>query len=202
MFSVVYEGKIAVASIFDDIPGDWFVLDCRPLIDGPGNADELVQNLLGIGLQQLSSRTKVCFACDYGHSRSNFLAALVISKIAKIRLADAIEYVKERHPESSIKSSILVNYLSASVNRGSSCFGVSGASGIIGSSLLTSLRDAGESCLGFSRTKHGAYLENSTRLKLLIEENQLTDIIHLAYPSESRKWKIGQHVAFSATPRT
>lgn len=182
MFSVVYEGKIAVASIFDDTPGDWFVVDCRPLIDGPGNAAELVQNLLGIGLQHLSSRTKVCFACDYGHSRSNFIAALAISEIAGICLIDAIEYIKEKHPESSIKPSILINYLSLPADKGSCCFGVSGASGIIGSNLLASLRDAGESCVGLSRTKHGTYLENSTRLKLLIKENQLTDIIHLAYP--------------------
>lgn len=182
MFSVVYDNKIAVSSIFDDIPHDWFVVDCRPLIDGPGNAEELVQNLLTIGLEQLKSGKKVCFACDYGHSRSNLLAALALRDVADIELVNAIEYLKCKHPESAIKASILSNYLHPLGSHNASCFGISGASGIIGNNLLDSLRDAGQASIGLSRTKHGSYLENSNDIKLLIEENGLTDFVHLAYP--------------------
>lgn len=182
MFSVVYDGRIAVASIFDDIPRDWFVVDCRPLIDGPGNAEQLVQNLLTIGLEQLSSGRKVCFACDYGHSRSNLLAALALRDVADIELVNAIEYLKGKHPESAIKTSILSNYLRPSGSHNASYFGISGASGIIGSNLLVSLTDAGQASIGLSRAKHGSYLECSNAIKLLIEENGLTDFVHLAYP--------------------
>jgi nucleoside-diphosphate-sugar epimerase len=182
MFSVVHGDKIAVASIFDDIPHDWFVVDCRPLIDGPGNAEELVKNLLTIGLEQLSTGKKVCFACDYGHSRSNLLAALALRHVADVELVDAIEYLKAKHPESAIKASILSNYLSSPDSHKARYFGISGASGIIGSNLLLSLRDAGQPSIGLSRTEHGSYLESSSAIKLLIEENKVTDIVHLAYP--------------------
>ena len=182
MFSIVYNNCIAVSSIFDDIPRDWFVVDCRPLIDGPGNAEELVQNLLAIGLEQLKNGSKVCFACDYGHSRSNMLAALAIRDVVGFELVEAIEYLKSKHPESAIKAGILSNYLCPSGSQKAICFGISGASGIIGSNLLHLLTNAGQRPIGLSRAQHGPYLESSNAIKLLIEENGLTDLIHLAYP--------------------
>jgi nucleoside-diphosphate-sugar epimerase len=189
MFSVVHDGKISVASIFDDIPQDWFVVDCRPLIDGPGNSEELIQSLLENGLQQLSSGGKVCFACDYGHSRSNLLAALALSHITDIELSDAIEHLKARHPESCIKAGILGSYFQAPNSLKVNCFGISGASGIIGNSLLLSLKDAGQDSIGLSRAKHGDYLENSSTIKHLIEENGFTDFVHLAYPKPFNSYR-------------
>ena len=182
MFSVVHDGKISVASIFDDIPQDWFIVDCRPLIDGPGNSEELIQSLLEKGLQQLRSGRKVCFACDYGHSRSNLLAALALSHIAQIELSDAIEQLKARHPESCIKAGILGSCFQVPNSRNDNCFGISGVSGMIGNSLLLSLKDAGQASIGLSRAEHGDYLENTSTIKHLIEENGLTEFVHLAYP--------------------
>jgi nucleoside-diphosphate-sugar epimerase len=182
MFSVVHDGKISVASIFDDIPQDWSIIDCRPLIDGPGNSEELIQSLLENGLQQLRIGGKICFACDYGHSRSNLLAALALSHITDIELSEAIEQLKVRHPESCIKAGILESYFQAPNSRNANCFGISGASGIIGNSLLVSLKNAGQASVGLSRTQHGDYLENSSTIKHLIEENGLREFVHLAYP--------------------
>ncbi len=112
MFSIVYNGKIAVSSVFDNIPEPWLVVDCRPLIDGPGNSDELIQNILNLALEKLHEGNKICFACDYGHSRSNLLAALAISRIAGISIRKAVENIKFAHPESSIKPGILKHYIS------------------------------------------------------------------------------------------
>lgn len=182
MFSVIHDDKISVASIFDDIPKDWFIVDCRPLIDGPGNAEELIQRLLEIGLQRLRSGGKVCFVCDYGHSRSNLLAALALSNITDIELSDAIEQIKVRHPESSIRASILRNYFQARNNHKVRSICISGASGMIGNRLLLSLKDAGISSKGLSRAEHRDYLENSSTIKHLIDENGFTEFVHLAYP--------------------
>jgi nucleoside-diphosphate-sugar epimerase len=184
MFSVVHDGRIAVASIFDDIPHDWFVVDCRPLIDGPGNAEELVHKILQIGLEQLDSGERICFACDYGHSRSNLLAALAIKSLTKTSLAKAIEEVQGSHPESSIKQGILQNFLDRDKSVGSVDvkYAVTGANGMIASRLSGLLEVSGYRVLKLTRCVHGDYLDSVPRIEELIEKWQVSDVIHLAYP--------------------
>lgn len=184
MFSVIYDGRIAVASIFDDIPRDWFVVDCRPLIDGAGNAEELVQNLLTIGLEQLRSGNKVCFACDYGHSRSNLLAALAIKRLTNISIIEAIEQVRNSHPESSIKQGILQSFLLRDKTEGSIKvkFAITGANGMIASKLSGLLEGSGYKVLKLTRSVHGNYLDSVPRMEDLIDNEHVTDVIHLAYP--------------------
>jgi len=184
MFSVVHVDRIAVASIFDDIPHDWFVVDCRPLIDGPGNAEELVQNLLTIGLELLISGKKVCFACDYGHSRSNLLAALAIKRLTKISITEAIEQVRRSHPESSIKQGILQSFLHRDKTEGSIevKFAVTGSNGMIARKLSGLLEGSGYKVFKLTRSVHGNYLESASRMEDLIDNEHVTDLIHLAYP--------------------
>jgi len=184
MFSVVYDSRIAVASIFDDIPRDWFVVDCRPLIDGPGNASELVQYLLMSGLEQLSSGRKVCFACDYGHSRSNYMAALAISRIGSISIIEAISIVEDNHPESSLKTTLLQ---SSEQTEGHSLrhktFAISGSKTSLGKLLTKEIRSHSncynvvniDNCLGSDR--------KSKLLEKKLISNQITDVLHCAYPS-------------------
>jgi nucleoside-diphosphate-sugar epimerase len=184
MFSVVYDGKISVASIFDDIPQDWFVVDCRPLIDGPGNSEELIQSLLENGLQQLRSGRKVCFACDYGHSRSNLLAALAIERLINIPIVKAVEQVRASHPESSIKEGILQSFVRRSNTSATrpTRYAITGAHGMIGNRLSDLLESSGHNLLKLARGIHGNYLDSVDKIERLIEDGQVTDIIHLAYP--------------------
>ena len=184
MFSVVFDNRIAVASIFDDIPRDWFVVDCRPLIDGPGNAEELVQSLLSIGLEQLCSGNKVCFACDYGHSRSNYMAALAAGRIASISLTDAISIVEANHPESSVKSTLRQSPReSAEHSLRRQAFAITGSNTFFARMLTNEIKNHFG---GFSIENIDSFLgsDNNGRLleKTLIA-NKITDVIHCAYPS-------------------
>ena len=184
MFSVVHGDRIAVASIFDDIPHEWFVVDCRPLIDGPGNAEELVHNLLVIGLDQLSSGKKICFACDYGHSRSNYMAALAISRISSVSSIDAISIVEANHPESSVKPTLLQSPReTAELSLQRKAFAITGSNTLLGRLLTDGIKGHSGDCTIVSIDNClGADNENKLLEKALIG-NQITDVIHCAYPS-------------------
>lgn len=184
MFSVVHGKKIAVASIFDDIPHEWFVVDCRPLIDGPGNAEELVQNLLAIGLDQLSSGKKICFACDYGHSRSNYMAALAISRISSVSSTDAISIVEANHPESSVKPTLLHSPReTAELSMQRKAFAITGSNTLLGRLLADKIKRHSGDCIIVNIDNFlSADNENKLLEKALIA-NQITDVIHCAYPS-------------------
>jgi|694.fasta_scaffold54892_3 dTDP-4-dehydrorhamnose reductase len=184
MFSVVFDNRIAVASIFDDLPRDWFIVDCRPLIDGPGNAEELIQNLLTIGIEQLSSGSKVCFACDYGHSRSNLLAALAIERLSNVSIAKAVEQVRASHPESSIKQGILQSFVRINNSRDGRGirFALTGANGMIANKLSDLLEFSGYRIFKLTRAAHGNYLNSVEKIEELIDNTHATDVIHLAYP--------------------
>ena len=62
MFSVVYDDRVAVASAFDNIPENWTLLDCRALIDGPGNAPELLDQIVDDAIAKINSGQRLCFA--------------------------------------------------------------------------------------------------------------------------------------------
>lgn len=184
MFSVVHGDKIAVASIFDDIPRDWFVVDCRPLIDGAGNAEELVQNLLTIGLEQLSSGEKVCFACDYGHSRSNYMAALAIARIGGVSITDAISIIEINHPESSVKP-ILLQSSRQTTEHGlrRQAFAISGSNTSLAKLLTDEIKSHPN---GYTVFNIDDCLDSGSKSKLLekaLIRNQITDVVHCAYPS-------------------
>ena len=184
MFSVVYDSRIAVASIFDDIPHEWFVVDCRPLIDGPGNAKELIQNLLAIGLEQLRRGKRICFACDYGHSRSNYMAALAISRISSVSSIDAISIVEGNHPESSVKPTLHQSAReSAEVKLQSRAFAITGSNTLLGRLLIKEISGLFgdyivitiDNCLS---------TENAHKpIEKALIDNQITDVIHCAFPN-------------------
>lgn len=183
MFSVVYNDTIAVASVFDDIPPNWLVVDCRPLIDGDGNAMQLVEGILAVGLGQLNLGRKVCFACDYGHSRSNYLAALAISRHASISLGDAITLIKEKHVESCIKPTLLRSLIgnsSEAVRK--NAFAITGADQPLGRLLLQSVKKMNGGFLPVSLDVSSDADKGSTRYEEVLLLNRITDLIHSAYP--------------------
>jgi len=193
MFSVIYDDRIAVASIFDAIPAGWNVVDCRPLIDGPGNADELVQEILAIGLNQIRESKKVCFACDYGHSRSNFVAALAISKIGNIALKDAISITKANHIESSIKSCLLRFHGQGDRNHiPPKAYAITGSATPLGrlikKEIRAKLKDATIIDADDPPSTEGIHdLTEGTLLKY-----QITDVFHCAYPVPMNSYESSQ----------
>jgi dTDP-4-dehydrorhamnose reductase len=190
MFSVVYDERIAVASIFDEIPEPWVVVDCRPLIDGPGNADQLVQNILQSGLDKLHDAHKVCFACDYGHSRSNYLAALAISRIERISIDTAIGRIKANHSDSSIKPSLVaVKQIKSECNLGKNKFAITGARTYIGQLLAKEIGRLSHKPLLLDAESQPENHDPTAHYQELLDRHQITDVVHCAYPDPPNSYE-------------
>lgn len=182
MFSEILPGQISVASIFDLIPKEWSVIDCRPMIDGPGNSQQLIQSLLQSGLVGLENGRKICFACDYGQSRSNLLAALAVKKVTGGELARAVSVVQARHPDSAIRPGLLRSVTEPRRENLPPVFAMTGASGMLGKRLSMALQARGHYPTELSRSFFGDYLLDPTSLKKLIVSRSITKLIHLAIP--------------------
>ena len=189
MFSVVYDDRVAVASAFDNIPENWTLLDCRALIDGPGNAPELLDQIVDDAIAKINSGQRLCFACDYGQSRSNLLAAISISKITQYPLSEALDIVQKAHHDSAIKPGLLQGLVETKAPLLQTHFAITGGHGLIGKPLTTSLLETGNSVTVFSRTFHGDYLNNASALTYLLNNKNITEVVHLAHPKPYNSYK-------------
>lgn len=183
MFSVVYGDKIAVASVFDGIPEAWTVVDCRPLIDGPGNSKQLVQHILKSGIDNLLNGRRVCFACDYGHSRSNYLAALAICQIDSIPIETAIGRIRANHPESSIKPDLLAAaHAKNKFNLDQTRIAITGGYTRVGKLLANKISSTCHKALPLEDDFQHNGIVNSSRYQDFLASQRITDVLHCSYP--------------------
>lgn len=83
---------------FDDVgdPGEGIVkTDVRGIIDGSGNRETEIRNIIDHCVCLIEQGQKVVLCCDYGRSRSNALAAAVLARCSDYRYAHAIKQVCE-----------------------------------------------------------------------------------------------------------
>jgi len=183
VFSQVIKSKVAVASVDDELPTGWSALDCRVIIDGPGNPPSLIDELVSSGMAILAENGKVCCVCDFGHSRSNLIAAGMVMKLQNVGLAQALEVVSTAHPQSYVKPSLTLTLPDErSLSRSVRTVAVTGASGLIGPLLVEQLNASGLNTVGMSRGAYGDYLRSPDDLTNLLRSLRVTDIVHLAYP--------------------
>lgn len=76
----------------------WAVVDCRDMIDGPGNPLSLYTEKIQRACDLIHSYGKVIICCTAGISRSNSIAAGVLMKKYKMDYIDAIGEVKDKVP--------------------------------------------------------------------------------------------------------
>jgi nucleoside-diphosphate-sugar epimerase len=188
VFSIILPDKVAVASVQDAVPSGWQSIDCRPMIDGAGNSPELVEMIVSSGLEVLSNGVPVCFVCDYGHSRSNFVAAVVLSRLTGIDIYSAMNVVRDGHPESRIKDALStdlggIHISESNLQKNSPTWGITGSNGLIGTALSTQISGGGGDVVEFSRQLNGDFLQNSSTFCDLMRLHGVTDLIHLAYPT-------------------
>lgn len=69
------------------------ILDVRDLVDKEGNSSELIWQKINLGLTLLTQHSKLIVCCDYGISRSNSIAAAILSLKENIPLSQAIELI-------------------------------------------------------------------------------------------------------------
>ncbi|HET6995255.1 MAG TPA: hypothetical protein VFI06_09760, partial [Chitinophagaceae bacterium] len=76
--------------------GDVAVVDVRNLVDKDGNTGEAILSKIDESIAILKKHGKVVVCCDYGMSRSNSIAAGVISKYESIPFSKAVSMVQQK----------------------------------------------------------------------------------------------------------
>jgi len=165
-------------------PGDWHVLDVRHLVDQGGNTRESIRRVVAEGAEKFREGARLVVACDLGISRSNAIAAGIISELEGIPYDRALAEVLDRTNEHELKLD-LVNSVRLALSAGDPALDrnailVTGASGFLGSNVIARL--SGQcTVLGPSR----AELDLATGAVALGEycrRHEVRQILHLAYP--------------------
>lgn len=163
------------------------VIDVRELVDKGGNRSTTVRQKIDQAVASLQQGKKTVICCDYGMSRSNAVAAGVLSIYERIDFFSAVKKVQGATGEREIKPEPLeaVRYALGGVVGKNSLVGrrqvlVTGASGFIGRSLLPRLQEDFEVV---APSRSDIDIESgSTSLNVLAAERQVDCIVHLANP--------------------
>lgn len=164
--------------------GDWRLLDVRHLVDKAGNSDAAVAKVVRDGVEALQRGQKVVIACDFGISRSNAIAAGILSLAENRPYDQAVAEVIRTTGEREIKLDLIESVRSALGAARSSADRktvlVTGACGFLGRPLLERLRQSGVA-LGPPRSELD--LERGAAvLSNYCNGERVGQIIHLAYP--------------------
>lgn len=182
MFSKI-TSQLAVASVYDEIPSGWHILDVRGLIDGTGNPPSLIEHYVASGLRILEAQSqKLVVVCDYGQSRSNFIAARINAARQTISFHESLNGVRDAHPDSQVNPAFLRGSKLTVESTSIAKVAVSGGSGLIGSHLEVELQKLGAECRVLTRQHHGKYLSNSESLRTAIGDVRPDLFVHLAHP--------------------
>jgi hypothetical protein len=176
---------------FDELSaygGAYKLLDVRDLVDKSGNTPAFLQEKIYQAVSWLREGYVVLVCCDHGISRSNAVAAGVLSVYQQMDICQAIEVVVNETGEKSIKLEVLnsvrlaLNLNTVHMNSDQTKAGVviTGASGFIGTALLKSM-ETEEVVLAPSRYEINL-LSDMIALDTLIKRNPVHTVVHLAAP--------------------
>ena len=160
------------------------VVDVRALLDKAGNAPELIHAKIKEGAALLKDGKRVIVCCDYGMSRSNAVAAGILSETEKISVPEAIRRVIRATGETEIKFE-MIQAVAGAIDEGqekpkTKKLLVTGATGDIGTYVLPLLQ---KSFPARGLSSGDIDLRAGTQeLGLLCLEEQPTHILHLAAP--------------------
>lgn len=161
------------------------LLDVRDLVDRQGNTVEAVRQKITEGLDVLRGGNIVIVGCDYGISRSNAVAAGLLSAYREIPFAEALQIVIEATGEREIKLSLIslvrkalgeVQQLSAEEPR----ILLTGSAGFIGTALRPLLEELWP--VSVPSRQEIDLLRGNTELDWQVKNLGVTHLIHLANP--------------------
>jgi nucleoside-diphosphate-sugar epimerase len=171
---------------------DYQRLDVRDLVDGAGNPIEAVRAKIDEGLDTIRRGNKLVVSCQYGISRSNAIAAGIFAIQENITFHEAVQRVLFVTGEKAVRLEVLAAVREAigsefpalvqGERRKSKerCILITGASGFIGSHLLSQL---GSELKIVSPTHQDLDLTtDDVLLDLLVKEHGVDTIVHLANP--------------------
>lgn len=160
-------------------------LDVRDLYDGCGNNINFITKLLDEAIKLLHQQKKLVVYCHYGMSRSNAIAAGILAKYNNISFNEAIRQVLKETNETKINLDI-VNSVRIALNESTSKvipsnILITGASGFIGKKFISHLKNNNFNAIETDRNSINL-LEDLIKLELLIKEQNINKIVHLAAP--------------------
>lgn len=169
---------------FIDSDKELEVVDVRDLVDKSGNSIGSIRAKIEKGICALKSGRKVVICCDYGISRSNAVAAGIITQYEAVSFDQAVKMVLHSTGEKSIKIEVLNAVRDAVAdNRSAICSNMvllTGASGFIGEKLKASLSQK-MSVLSLDK-KTLNLLTDTVELDRTIKKNDVRTLVHLANP--------------------
>lgn len=170
------------------ISADMQVIDVRDLVDKDGNSADAVRKKIVEGCKLLSNGKKTIISCDYGISRSNAIAVGVLALHESITYEEAVRKVLKATDEKEIKVGPLQVVRRALEEESKirklspPSMLITGSTGFLGKSLTQKfLNNVDVNVIGLS----SANLDltgGTTELELIVSENNVKSIIHLANP--------------------
>jgi nucleoside-diphosphate-sugar epimerase len=164
---------------------DCKIVDVRNLVDKDGNKDDEIISKIDEGINYLKAKNIIIICCDYGMSRSNSIAAGIISKYESISFFDAVRLITEKVSLQGIKLEVLNSVYNA-INPKVKVKGdiprilITGGSGFIGTKLDERLNKS--FFVKAISSKDINLITNPILLDLIIKENGINYLIHLANP--------------------
>lgn len=163
------------------------IIDVRDLVDKEGNRADAVRQKIYEGCDSLRSGKKTVVCCDYGISRSNAVAVGILAIFETIPFESAVRRVLEATGEREIKVDPLQAVRRAldldkkySSQHQKRRVLVTGGAGLIGNPVSQKLAETFE-VFTPSRSELDLQL-GSTQLDLMVGENEVGCIVHLASP--------------------
>lgn len=179
--------KLGTAPASDQsITSDCVVLDVRDLVDKFGNSAATTKEKIEQGQALLRQGKQVVVCCDYGISRSNAIAAGILSRFNGISLDQAIKEVIHATGEQEIKLEPLRSVRNALQDGIASIFDdeprvlMTGGTGFIGQALFRELLKR-HHVVAPSRNEVDL-TAGALALDLLVKEHRINCIVHLANP--------------------
>jgi UDP-glucuronate decarboxylase len=169
-----------------EISEEMAVLDVRDLVDKYGNSQIATREKIEQGVALLKNGQTLVVCCDYGISRSNAIAAGILSLMSIVSLEASVRQVMQATGEQEIKLAPL-RAVRAALAVAESKFVlneprvlITGGSGFIGNQLQEALGN--EAFYISPSRKEADLLSGALELDLLVKEHSINTIIHLANP--------------------
>jgi UDP-glucuronate decarboxylase len=165
--------------------GDAVVVDVRFLLDRAGNKPEVVGRVIDDALQWLRSGRRVLICCDHGISRSNAVAAGVLSRWEGVPFATALRRVLDATGGAELRVDVLdtvrraLGATDAAPRPGR--WLATGGHGALGRALAARVPAAAE--LVRPARAELDLRQGTAPLDLLVREERIAGIVHLAAPA-------------------
>lgn len=163
------------------------VIDVRDLVDNPGNPALSILEKINQGVSALNNGRRVIVCCDYGMSRSNAIAAGILTLFEKDNFDHSLRRVLEATGETEVKLGPLSAVRNAlglpqrkrDINHQPRIL-VTGGNGFLGQAFQAAVSGEFELCAP-SRSELDL-TQGNTKFALLAEEHSADWIVHLANP--------------------